>query len=104
MKRSPLDALVTENSLRIVSGRFGDPERTDDEFDGHAIKNVCAKVPGQLADEIEEIVDLLGISKRSFLEAAFREAVLKAKAIMEEEGAWTLAYGRKNFGGLKSNI
>ena len=34
MKRSPLDALVTENSLRIVSGRFGDSETRRDQTGG----------------------------------------------------------------------
>ncbi|WP_322034628.1 hypothetical protein [Burkholderia sp. BCC1970] len=102
MKRSPLDALVTENSLRIVSLRFGDSEPTDEELEAsQPIRNVCAKVPRQLADDIDEVVDMLGISKRRFLEAAFREAVEKTKAIMKDEGAWDLLENRKSLG---SNI
>lgn len=95
MKRSSLDALVTENSLRIVSGRVGDHDLADDEFG--EIRNVCAKVPSPLADDIDEVVGLLGISKRRFLEAAFLDAVQKAKAIMEAEGAWSVAKARNSW-------
>jgi hypothetical protein len=85
--------------LRIVSGRFGDSELTDDELEAsQQIRNVCAKVPRQLADEIDEVVGLLDISKRRFLEAAFRDAVQKARAIMEDEGAWSVAKARSSLG------
>jgi hypothetical protein len=88
--RSPLDVLVTYASLkRRVSGDLMD--RITDEAlasgDGaEQIKNVCAKVPVQLSDRIDDICTLLGISKRRFLEAAFTEAIKKAEEIMDAEG------------------
>ena len=92
MARSPLDALVTEKTLSrisvarnaqivdlIASGRIETSEPLP-------LKNVCAKVIPELADEIDEICGLLDISKRAFIEAAFLEAVSKARSIMKAEG------------------
>lgn len=90
--RTPFDALVTEKALHFISTR-----RNADVLDliaedrieaNFPLKNVCAKVTPQLADEIDEVVGLLGISKRRFLEAAFVEAVQRAHEIMKVEGVW----------------
>ncbi|WP_213105801.1 hypothetical protein [Candidatus Protochlamydia amoebophila] len=91
--RTPLDSLVTEHALRLVN-QSGNADFTDAILDGCIpmvsgelpVKNVCAKVHPWLSDEIDKVVDLLGISKRRFLEAAFIEAVNKANAIIEAEG------------------
>lgn len=88
--RTPLDALITEKSLNFVHGQ-GNPDLADLVLNGPGseslpVKNVCAKVAPELADEIDGICGLLGISKRRFLEAAFIEAVRKAKTIMAAEG------------------
>lgn len=88
--RTPLDALVTEKSLRIVNGfdnsMLIDSMLQDKDYDASLpFKNVCAKVSSQLSDEIDSICGLLDISKRRFLEAAFIEAVQKAHRIMKDE-------------------
>lgn len=88
--RPPLDMLVTHAALgHMVEGDFmqllTDDILASPEFSGQ-IKNVCAKVSVQLSDEIDSICGFLGISKRKFLEAAFIEAVEKAKAIIDAEG------------------
>ena len=90
--RSPLNALLTEKALHAVSIRRN-AELTDHILNNPeweppqvAIKNVCAKVSIDLSDEIDEVVGLLGIHKRRFLEAAFIEAIAMARQIMEEEG------------------
>lgn len=90
--RSPLNALLTEKALHAVSIRRN-AELTDHilnnpEWDPPqvAIKNVCAKVSVDLSDEIDEVVSILGIPKRRFLEAAFIEAIAMARQIMEDEG------------------
>lgn len=92
MKRSVLDALVTEKTLNLISSwRNADllDLIADEQIpDSVPLKNVCAKVSQQLSDKIDEVCGLLGISKRRFLEAAFIEAVQKAEAIMEAEGLW----------------
>lgn len=94
--RSPLQSLVTEKSLAFISS-LGNPELVDQILE-HAdprsipmpLKNVCAKVTVELAAQIDEVVDLLGISKRRFLEAAYIEAVRVSKEIMEAEGVYEL--------------
>jgi hypothetical protein len=89
--RTPLDKLVTHAALGQMV-QHGDFMRLFSEDDlaspdlSVQIKNVCAKVSAQLSDEIDSICGLLGISKRIFLEAAFIEAIEKAKAIIDAEG------------------
>lgn len=90
--RSILDALVTEKTLSLISTRRNSALLdliADDQVEHNVpLKNVCAKVSPQLAEQIDEVVGLLGISKRRFLEAAFIEAVSKAQEIMLREGLW----------------
>lgn len=90
--RMPIDALVTEKSLHLVAGSSNvdlfDHLGVIEKAESGVIKNVCAKVSTQLADEIDGICALLGISKRRFLEAAMLEAVAKAKEIMDAEGVY----------------
>ena len=90
--RSPLNALVTENALNFISTRRNADLLdllAEDRLDHNVpLKNVCAKVTPQLADQIDEIVAMLGVSKRRFLEAAFIEAVQRAHEIMKAEGVW----------------
>lgn len=90
MARTPLDALVTRKVLDRISVCHNDAllDLIDTDRIDHNVplKNVCAKVSIDLAGEIDQICDLLGISKRAFLEAAFIDAVLKARDIMNSEG------------------
>ena len=48
------------------------------------MKNVCAMVSPQLFTELEGTCELLGISKRKFIEGALIEALNKAAAIVSE--------------------
>lgn len=91
--RTPLDALLTERSLHFLHVHRNQPilDSLSDEFleaGNVPLKNVCAKVSQQLSDDIDEIVGLLNVSKRRFLEAAFIEAVQRAHTVMESEGVW----------------
>jgi len=92
MARTQLESVLLEKALRIVNGydnaRFIDHviDTGDQEFAAIPLKNVCAKVSVQLSDEIDQIVGLLDISKRQFLELAFVEAVNKARQILGDEG------------------
>lgn len=94
--RTPLNLLVTERILTRIS-QSGNSDllelALDDSDLGERItKNVCAKVSIQLSDRIDEIVGILGCSKRKFLEAAFLEAVDKADLIITREGFYDI-YG-----------
>lgn len=91
--RSPLDNLITEKALAVVNQSNSDALisfLTDDDELAKVwpLKNVCAKVSVALSDEIDEVVGLLGVTKRRFLEAAYIEAVSRAHAIMEREGVY----------------
>ncbi len=91
--RTPLDALLTERSLHFLNVHRNQSlmDALPEDFLDQSpvpLKNVCAKVSQQLSDNIDEIVNLLEISKRRFLEAAFIEAVQRARAVMEAEGVW----------------
>lgn len=117
MSRTYLDSLVTEKALAVLnqSSMFHDyvyssvaaglvPEdvpipdgmasqdvKVLQDFAAQVavpVKNVCAKVPPELSDEIDNIVALLHISKRQFLEAAFIDAVNRAKDIIQQEGVY----------------
>jgi len=88
--RSPVDLLVTHAALGHMVETdfmqiFTDEALDSPEFKGQ-IKNVCAKVSAQLSDDIDQVCGFLHISKRKFLEAAFIEAVDKARRIIEAEG------------------
>lgn len=88
--RSPFESLVTQKALVFVAS-VDQPDLVDAmiEAGGPSVtKNVCAKVSPELAAQIDEVVELLGISKRRFLEAAYIEAVRRAKEIMEAEGVY----------------
>lgn len=47
------------------------------------IKNLCAKVPAILVDQLDQVSAILGISKREFMERALWEAVDEARAIYD---------------------
>ncbi|KFB70930.1 MAG: hypothetical protein AW09_003955 [Candidatus Accumulibacter phosphatis] len=86
--RTMLDALVTGEALKLIHQcRNAD---AIDHFPSLQVgtRNVCAKVHPELADDIDQVCGLLGISKRRWLEAAFVEALDKTKAILQAEGVW----------------
>ena len=93
--RSKIDSLVTEKALSLVNRAstdvfldavIGDQDLSLQTSEPLPLKNVCAKVSVQLSEEIDKVCDLLDISKRRFLEAAFIDAVEKAHAIIDAEG------------------
>lgn len=92
-KRTPFERLVTQKSMDFVSN-VQNEKLTDFMIDsGQAdpiMKNLCTKVTTSLSDEIDNLCSLLDISKRKFCEAAFIEAVEKARSIMREEGVFAV--------------
>lgn len=87
--RGALNALATEKALafkRRMRGADLANLVAADERGRDMLKNVCAKVTPALAEEIDQVCDLLDVNKREFLEAAFIDAVARAKSIFESEG------------------
>ena len=50
------------------------------------VKNVCAKLPIPLVERLEEVLEILEISKREFIETAVIDALDRAVFRMEECG------------------
>lgn len=83
--RSHLDSLVTEKVLGLLNDIRGSSDLVD-RVESSDLKNVCAKVSVNLSDEIDRVTGFLGVSKRTFLESAFVDAVETAQEIMRREG------------------
>lgn len=94
--RTPLDSLITERSLTLInqtnlidvmlSGALTEVLKEGETSQLPQLKNVCAKVSADLSDKLDYICGILDIHKRSFIETAFIDAILKAEEIMENEG------------------
>lgn len=98
MRRSVLESLVLEKTLNLINTSTNadlvDYLFEHDAATGQAMtKNVCAKVHPSLAEEIDQVTSLLGVSKRQFLEAAFIQALAKARQIIDEEGLYDALQG-----------
>ena len=51
-------------------------------------KNVCARIPLTLAEEMEELGGLIGLNKREIITLAIRDFLEKAEQTMTEFDAW----------------
>lgn len=99
MPRTPFESLILRKSLDRVALSHNEGLLDHLVASGQAenavpLKNVCAKVSVQLADEIDQVCEALNISKRLFLEAAFSEACLRARQVMAAEGVDDVLEGR----------
>ena len=52
--------------------------------DKFQLKNVCAKLPNWLVEELEEVCSVLSMSKRDFIENAIIDSIESFNAIAEE--------------------
>lgn len=88
--RSRIDALVTEKSLNFLAvsrnADLVDIAASQDAENELGLKNVCAKLHPDQANEIDAVCGLLGITKRRFIESALLDAVALAHSIMDSEG------------------
>lgn len=51
-------------------------------------KNVCARIPLALAEEMEQLGGLIGLNKREIITMAIVDFLEKAKGVMDEFNAW----------------
>lgn len=89
VKRTGFEELILSKALQFkLSTRNSDLvdmlERSGDIPDG-MLKNVCAKVTVELSDKLDEVCNLLSISKRRFIESALVEALQQAEKIMHDD-------------------
>lgn len=52
------------------------------------MRNVCALIPVELFDRLEQICGFLNFSKREFIEASLIEALGRVHQILEQEGVF----------------
>lgn len=69
---SLLDAVLADN-----------PQAADE-----LTKNVCARIPLDLAHEMEQLGGLLNINKREMITLAIRDFLDQAEGVMREFDAW----------------
>ena len=88
MKRTELEEMILFKALGFKQSRTGvnliDHIENGNITANIELKNVCAKVSPELAEELDNTCHLLGISKRRFVEAAIVEALNKADEIMAD--------------------
>jgi len=51
-------------------------------------KNVCARIPIEMATEMEQLGGLLSINKRELITMAIQDFLAKANGVMDEFDAW----------------
>lgn len=56
---------------------------------GLEIRNVCAKVPASLVDELDNTLSILQMKKRDFIEMALRDALERAAKIIDDVDAFS---------------
>lgn len=81
---SGLERLVTEKSLALASNSDGDAIVDCLIESEKATRNICARISEPLANEIDGICNMLGISKRRFVELSLIQAVGQSKHIMND--------------------
>lgn len=87
--RTQFDELILEKAYKFKNS-MSNPDTVDlvdraGELPDTLVKNVCAKVSTELSDELDQVCNLLSISKRRFVEASLIEALNQARFIMNEE-------------------
>ena len=53
-------------------------------------KNVCARIPLSLAEEMEQLGSLLDLNKREIITMAIRDFLAQANATLDEFDAWPI--------------
>lgn len=95
--RTTLESVITEKVLHIVNESSA--EALIDALSDNpklCMSNVCAKVSTELSNEISNVCDLLGVSKRRFIECALIDALNSAHRIIDEEGMWKAVDERRD--------
>ena len=89
-----LDEVLQLQVLKLKASRSGQPfsgSLMDHLIDQSAakieVRNMCAKVSPQLYQRLEDVCNLLDMSKRQFIEAAVSDAIVKAQELVTRHDA-----------------
>lgn len=86
---TPLQELLMFKALAFKQGNSALLDPAIESVDAASItRNVCAKVSIQLADRLDNTLNILDLSKRRFVEAAIIAALNEADAIIEGIGMY----------------
>ncbi len=81
------DELIQLQALKLKAAVTGSHGRLIDAVLEHSevqgLRQMCAKVPDSLYQRLEEVTDLLNMSKREFIEAAVASALDRADDIIQ---------------------
>ena len=86
------DELIRLKALQLKSANSGQSNaeliesqlQLPEVSEGFKLRQVCAMVSPQLFDELEGTCELLGVSKRRFVEGALIDAIDRAAVIVSE--------------------
>ena len=67
-------------SADIVDKLLDDDSKAADEI----TKNVCARIPLELANEMEQLGGMIGLNKREIITMAIHDFLEKARGVIEE--------------------
>lgn len=84
-----LDEFLTyhllERKFSSTNSEFFDYFLANDSKAGDQItKNVCAKLSIPLSERIDEVCEMLGVSKRRFIETALIQAINRSEELFDE--------------------
>ena len=86
MENSNFDEFVTYRALALkFRGSHNVGFLSDQFLDAAKFRNVCAKLHPELIDRLDEIIGLLDMSKRDFIELALIEALNRAEKILHHD-------------------
>ena len=84
MENSQFDEFITYRALALKF-RGSQGFLPDAVLDAAQFRNVCAKLHPELIDRLDEIIGLLDMSKRDFIELALIEALNRAEKILHHD-------------------
>lgn len=90
-RRTELESVVLRATLSEMDSLRGGllvEAVAENDRTGRITRQICAKVAPELVDQVDNVVSVLHLSKRRFIEAAVVDAVARAEAIMKEEGLY----------------
>jgi hypothetical protein len=81
--------VITKKALEFklsgyLTGSFGDSLIENEPGLKAQFKNVCAPIPLQLNEELENMLGLLQLTKRDFFTMAITSAIDEAKSLMDD--------------------
>lgn len=80
---------IEESRIMKIRGNDGVLRpATIEDIVGGEVKNVCAKLPIPIVERLDNLIGILDMTKRDFIEMALVDALDRVDAILNEVGAF----------------